>query len=149
MGVSEKLEIVSKYAVEKSVVKPNREVFVVRQEDIKKVFTDLVSKFGYEGFYLSTIIGTDLQAEGKIRLDYYVVLLPEEVTIVIRTFLDRQNPVVDSLVDLIPAALSGECETHDLLGVVFRGNPFTKRGFFSPRDVADRGVYPLRRDSGV
>lgn len=149
MAASEKLDILSRYAIERTVVKPGREVFVIKHEDVKKVFVDLINRFGYEGFYLSTIIGTDLQAEGKIRLDYYIVLLPEELTVVIRTFLDRQNPVIDSLVDLLPGAVSGECETHDLLGVVFRGNPFIRRGFFSPRDVADRGAYPLRKDSGV
>lgn len=149
MAALSKLEVFEKYAVEKGLVKPNRRVFVVSSENVRRVFEELIEKFGYEHFYLSTIVGTDLIEEGKIRLDYYVVLLPEEETVVLRTYLDRNNPVIASLVDIIPGALSGECETHDLLGVVFQGNPFLKRTFFVPRDVAEKNIYPLRKDSGV
>lgn len=148
-GVEEKLNLIEKYAVEKGIVKPGRKLYVVKPGDLRSVFTGLLEKTGREGFYVSTIAGTDLAGEGKIRLDYYIVLLPEEETIVIRTFLPRDNPVIDSLVDLIPGVLSGECETHDLLGVVFKGNPFLKRGFFVLSDLAERNVYPLRKDSGV
>ncbi|MEM1833075.1 MAG: NADH-quinone oxidoreductase subunit C [Desulfurococcaceae archaeon] len=45
--------------------------------------------------------------------------------------------------------MSGECETHDLLGVVFKGNPYLKRGFFVPKDIVDLKEYPLRKDSKV
>lgn len=149
MDVSEKIVLIEKFAVEKGVIKPNRRLFTVKPEDVKNLFLELLSKYGYEGFYLSTIVGTDVPGESKIRLDYYVVLLPEEVTVVIRTYLDRRNPVIDSLVDIIPGALSGECETHDMLGVVFKGNPLLKRGFFVAKDIAEKGIYPLRKDSGV
>ena len=147
--MSSKLEVFSKYAVKTELVKPKRTVFVVKPESVRELFEDLIKQHGHEAFYVSTIVGTDLPGEDKIRLDYYVVLLPEEETIVVRTFLDRNNPVVDTLVDIIPGVLSGECETHDLLGVVFRGNPFLKRGFFVSMDIAGKGVYPLRKDSGV
>ena len=149
MAASNKYEVLESHALEKGLIKPNRKVFVVKPEDVKKIFKELIEKFGYEGFYLSTVVGTDLPSEGKIRLDYYIVLLPEEETIVLRTYVPRENPIVDSIVDIVPGALSGECETHDLLGVVFKGNPFLKRGFFVPIDIAQRGVYPLRKDSGV
>ncbi|AFL66251.1 NADH-quinone oxidoreductase subunit C [Desulfurococcus amylolyticus] len=149
MAVEGKLSFMDKYVVEKGFVKPNRRLFTIRSEHVRQVFTEFIEKLGRENFYLSTIVGTDMKDEGRIRLDYYVVLLPEEETIVIRTYLPRDNPVVDSIIDLLPGALSGECETYDLLGVVFKGNSFLKRGFFIPQDLVEQGRYPLRKDSGV
>ncbi|WP_434731082.1 NADH-quinone oxidoreductase subunit C [Thermogladius sp. KZ2Tp1] len=126
-------------------VKPNRRVFALEPSRVRSVFLDLVRERGQEGFYVSTIVGVDLKEEGLIRVDYFVVLLPEEETVVLRTAVPRDNPVVDSIVDIVPGALSGELETHDLLGVLFQGNPYLRRGFFVPSDVAEKGVYPLRR----
>ncbi|MEM4756798.1 MAG: NADH-quinone oxidoreductase subunit C [Desulfurococcaceae archaeon] len=145
----DKILLIKEFSIGYEMVKPNREVYVVKPEDIKGVFQKLISVFGYESFYLSTLVGTDIRDAGKIRIDYYVVLLPEEKTIVIRTFIPRENPVIDSLVDIIPGALSGECETHDMLGVVFNGNPFIKSAFFKPSELAEKNIFPLRKDSGV
>lgn len=149
MVVEGKLSFMDKYVVEKGFVKPNRRLFTIRSEHVRQVFTEFIEKLGRENFYLSTIVGTDMKDEGRIRLDYYVVLLPEEETIVIRTYLPRDNPVIDSIIDLLPGALSGECETYDLLGVVFKGNSFLKHGFFIPQDLVEQGKHPLRKDSGV
>ncbi|MEM0218509.1 MAG: NADH-quinone oxidoreductase subunit C [Desulfurococcaceae archaeon] len=149
MDASEKISLIESFAIEEGTVKPSRRLYVVKPEDVRKLFLELINRYGYGGFYVSTLVGTDLPSENKIRLDYYVVLLPEEVTVVIRTFLSRENPVIDSLIDIIPGLLAGERETHDLLGVVFNGNPLLKRGFFVATDVAEQGKYPLRKDSGV
>jgi NADH-quinone oxidoreductase subunit C len=149
VDASEKISLIESFAIEEGTVKPSRRLYVVKPEDVRKLFLELINRYGYGGFYVSTLVGTDLPSENKIRLDYYVVLLPEEVTVVIRTFLSRENPVIDSLIDIIPGLLAGERETHDLLGVVFNGNPLLKRGFFVATDVAEQGKYPLRKDSGV
>lgn len=149
MSIESKLDLLKRYFVEEQLVKPNRKVYVFKSSDTRIFFRDLVDKVGYENLYVSTIIGTDLFKEGMIRLDYYVVLLPEEITVIFRTYIPLENPVIDSIVDIIPGVLSGECETHDLLGVVFRGNPYLKRGFFVPRDIVESVEYPLRKDSKV
>ncbi|MEM0001598.1 MAG: NADH-quinone oxidoreductase subunit C, partial [Desulfurococcaceae archaeon] len=112
MDVAEKLKLLEDFALEKSVLKPNRKLFVVEPSYVRRIFESLIEKLGHGGFYLSTIVGTDLKEENKIRLDYYVVMLPEEETVVIRTFLPRENPVIDSLIDIIPGARAGECETY-------------------------------------
>lgn len=131
------------------MVKPNRRVYVVKSSDIKLVFRDFLEKIGSENFYLSTIVATDMLKEGLIRLDYFVVLLPEETTITVRTYVSRDQPVIDSIVDIVPGAFSGEMETYDLLGVVFNGNPYLRDGFFKPPDLAKQKIYPLRRDAKV
>ncbi|MCD6301773.1 MAG: NADH-quinone oxidoreductase subunit C [Staphylothermus sp.] len=130
-------------------IKPNRKVYSFDWSKIRELFTKLIDLVGVEGFYVSTIIGTDLINDGTIRLDYYVVFLPEEETVVFRTFLPRESPEIDSLVDIVPGVLAGECEAYDLLGIVFKGNPALKRGFFVPKDVYEKGIYPLRKDAKV
>jgi membrane-bound hydrogenase subunit beta len=147
--MSSRLDFLSSFATETQTIKPGRKAYVVKLEDLRSIFSKMIEVLGDSSFYVSTLIGTDLKDEGRIRLDYYVVILPEEETIVFRTFIPRDNPIIDSIIDLIPGILPGECETHDLLGVVFKGNPFLKRGFFVPSDIVEQGKYPLRKDSGV
>lgn len=145
----EKLSFLNKYAKGKGLVKPNRKVFIVDSDAVRSVFQDMITTLGYEGFYLSTIVATDLKDENKVRLDYYVILLPGEEAIVIRTYLPRDSPRISSIIDLIPGALAGECEAHDLVGIIFEGNPHLKRGFFASDNVVEAGEYPLRKDSKV
>jgi NADH-quinone oxidoreductase subunit C len=130
---------------EGGLVKPNRRVYVFDSSQVRSIFQNLIRERGVEGFYISTIVGVDLKDKSVIRLDYFTVLLPEEETIVFRTTIPRENPVIDSIIDIVPGAYSAELEIHDLLGVIFKGNEFLKRGFFVPRDIVESGVYPLRR----
>ncbi len=131
------------------LVKPGRRVFVFEAGRIREIVSMIIGELGHEYFYISTLVGTDFPDRGQIRLDYYIVLLPGEETIVLRTFLPRNNPVIPSILDIYPGVLNAECETYDLIGVVFDGNPALKRGFFVPSDLVEKGVYPLRKDSGV
>ncbi len=134
---------------EAGVMKPNRRVYEFKPNDLRSIISFIHEKYGVETFYLSTLVGTDLPDKGLIRIDYYIVFLPEEETVVFRTFIPRDKPEIDSIIDLVPGALSGECETYDLLGVVFRGNNALKRGFFVPEDLVEQGIYPLRKDAKV
>ena len=134
---------------ESGVIKPNRKLYEFDHNKVKQIFKQLLEKLGEKGFYLATIVGTDMLKDKKIRLDYYVVVLPEETTIVLRTFIDRDNPEIDSILDLVPAALAPECEIYDLLGVIFKGNPALRRPFFAPEELVEKGIYPLRKDARV
>lgn len=134
---------------EAGVIKPNRRVYEFKPGDLRRIIKFIHENYGVESFYLSTLVGTDFPDKNQIRLDYYLVFLPEEETIVLRTWIPRDKPEIDSLLDMIPGALNAECETYDLLGVVFRGNPALKRGFFVPEDLVGKNIFPLRKDSGV
>lgn len=134
---------------EAGIIKPDRKLYEFNHERIREIFKQLLERVGEKGFYLATIVGTDMLKDKKIRLDYYIVVLPEEITIVLRTFVDRDNPEINSIIDLVPAALAPECEIHDLLGVVFKGNPALHRPFFVPEELVEKGIYPLRKDARV
>jgi NADH:ubiquinone oxidoreductase subunit C len=62
--------------------------------------------------------------------------------IVLKTMVsDRENPEIDSLCSLWPAADFHEREVFDLLGIKFRGHPDLRRLFLD-----STWGYPLRKD---
>ncbi|MCS7111695.1 MAG: NADH-quinone oxidoreductase subunit C [Ignisphaera sp.] len=142
-------DALSSYIIGRDTVKPNRPRFHIDAGNLKSAIALLKQCLGDEALYLSNIIGVDKVAEGVIELNYFIHVVPLGNTIVIRVTVPRDKPQVSSLIDVIPGALSGECEAYDLLGVEFIGNRYLRRGFFVPVDVASRGVFPLRKDAKV
>jgi NADH:ubiquinone oxidoreductase subunit C len=55
---------------------------------------------------------------------------------------DRENPEIDSVLDLWKAAELFECEIYDLFGIRFRNHPTLRRIFLSEEWKG----YPLRKD---
>jgi NADH-quinone oxidoreductase subunit C len=150
MATSQSLvESLKEYVVKSYAMKPNRLVIEVEASKVREVFVKLAEVLGKESFYLATIEGTDLPEKKLIRIDYFVNLFKHDAYLVLRAYLPRENPVVPSVINLIPGALAGELETHDLLGVLFEGNTYLRRSFFVPEDISSKGIYPLRKDSGV
>jgi len=142
-------EVLKDYALSTYNMKPNRVVIEVKPENVREAFTKLVSVYGAEGLYLATIVGTDFPDKNLIRVDYFVNVFSVNTYVVLRTYIPRDDPRIPSLLDIVPGALAGELETYDLLGVVFEGNPYLRRSFFVPNDISEKGIYPLRKDSGV
>ncbi len=124
-----------------------RYVVVVKVERLKEVVKKLreLSK----GVYLSTISGVDLPEEGVIEVNYCFWSVDDKCMYVIRVRTPRNDPRVPSIVDVVPGANNGEMEAYDLLGVYFEGNPNLRRGFLVPDDIAEKGVFPLRKEVGV
>ena len=149
MEVPEKIKFLGDLVKEVHSIKPNRIVLEIDKENIRKAFELLLGNLGDTGFYLAVIVGTDHPDKNKISLDYYVITHPDKEVYILRTWLQRDDPRIPSVVDILPAALSGECETYDLLGIVFEGNPYLKRGFFVSPDIYEKGIYPLRKDAKV
>ena len=55
----------------------------------------------------------------------------------------RENPVIDSIHDIFPAAYYNEMEAHEFFGIKFNGHPDLKH-LFLPEDW-NKG-YPMRKD---
>ncbi|MGC8974894.1 MAG: NADH-quinone oxidoreductase subunit C [Thermoprotei archaeon] len=143
------VDLLREYAVKSYIMKPNRLVIEIEAGKLREVFTKLTEVLGKEAFYLATIEGTDLPEKNLIRVDYFINVFKHNAYLVLRTYLPRENPVIPSVTDLIPGALAGELETYDLLGVLFNGNNHLRRSFFVSEDISSKGIYPLRKDSGV
>ncbi|MFQ5655076.1 MAG: NADH-quinone oxidoreductase subunit C [Planctomycetota bacterium] len=60
----------------------------------------------------------------------------------VHTWVAEENPSIESVYDLWPAASWGERECHDMFGIVFEGNPDLRR-FLMPEDYP---AFPLLKD---
>ena len=145
------VEFLGRYVKKAYTLKPrDRLVIEIEDKDLENVFRDLLSKYGEDSFYLSTIAGTDMKDEGVIVINYFVYLIRNKKYLIVRTKVSRDDPKVKSLLTLgIEAALAGECEAYDVLGIRFEGNKYLKRAFFVPTKITEKGIFPLRKDVEV
>ena len=90
--------------------------------------------------YLSELHGTDFQTHVEVYVHLYSYKNRQSVALKVK--IDRDNPVIDSLVPLWPGANWPECEAYDLLGIRFEGHPNLIRIFLGENWVG----YPLRKD---
>ena len=64
--------------------------------------------------------------------------------VTIRAEVPKDNPKIQTIVDLVPGATFHEIEVSDLLGVIFVGNEL--KGHLVLSENWPEGVYPLRKD---
>ncbi len=126
-------------------VAPQRLVTRVEKDKIKEVVKELLSLD--EMVYLSTISAVDYPDKGVMELNYFFWSVTEKKGIIIKVDVPRDNPVIETITDILPGANNAELEAHDLLGIVFRGNRSLRRGFLLPHELAETGIYPLRKDA--
>jgi Ni,Fe-hydrogenase III large subunit/Ni,Fe-hydrogenase III component G len=103
--------------------------------DVLQAMIDADEKSG-----ITAITGLDLG--GNIGVYYHVRTSNAFVTI--KAEVPKENPKIQTIVDIHPGAAFHELEVADLLGVVFEGNP--THGHFVLSENWPAGVYPLRKD---
>jgi len=119
----------------------DRRIFVEISNDcVKKFLKRLKEEIGET--HISTITGLDTGKE--IEVIYHLWSYQYKTEISVRVKLDRNNPVVDSITDIIPGATLYEREVYEMVGVKFQGHPNLTH-LLLPEDWPD-GVYPLRKD---
>jgi NADH-quinone oxidoreductase subunit C/D len=114
--------------------------YVVNVNNLSKFAKRLRDELGYD--YLSSITGVDYLPEGKMEVVYHIRKSTGGPPLVIKIQVERENPVVPSLVPIYPGAEFQEREAWDLLGIKFEGHPDLRRilmweGFYG---------HPLRKD---
>jgi NADH-quinone oxidoreductase subunit D len=90
----------------------------------------------------STDTTDNVQNKGQIEVVYHLCSYTHGHTLVIKTYLDRDAPNVQSVQDIWPIANWHERETYDLVGVNFEGHPDLRR-IMLPEDWVG---HPLRKD---
>ncbi|MFF2590013.1 NADH-quinone oxidoreductase subunit C [Peribacillus butanolivorans] len=90
--------------------------------------------------YLSELHGTDFETHMEIYVHLYSFNTNHSAALKVK--LDRDSPVVPSLVPLWSGANWPECEAYDLLGILFQGHPDLKRILLGEDWIG----YPLRKD---
>ncbi|TCT26415.1 NADH/F420H2 dehydrogenase subunit C [Melghiribacillus thermohalophilus] len=90
--------------------------------------------------YLSELHGTDFKEYMEVYVHLYSFARKEHIALKVK--LDREKPIIHSLVPLWEGANWPECEAYDLLGIEFKNHPDLKRIFLGE----DWEGYPLRKD---
>nr|WP_298008737.1 NADH-quinone oxidoreductase subunit D [Anaerolinea thermophila] len=120
--------------------RPGFEGYIVPAEHLLEFAHALRDRFGYD--LLSSVTGVDYLPEGKMEVVYHALQTTGGPVLNFKVQVDRQNPVVPSVVSIWPGADFQEREAWDLLGIRFEGHPDLRRilmweGFAG---------HPLRKD---
>lgn len=120
--------------------RPNYEGYLVKPELLSSTLIRLRDDFGYD--YLSSVTGVDYLPDNKLEVVYHLRRSTGGAPLAIKAQLDRENPVIASIVPIYPGAEFQEREAWDLLGIKFDGHPDLRRiltweGFSG---------HPLRKD---
>jgi NADH-quinone oxidoreductase subunit C len=117
----------------------DRRIFIeVSPRAYKPVMDYIVRTMGFT--HLSTMTGLD-STEGFEIMPH---LSRGGAVLTVKVRVGRDNPMVETITDLIPGATLYEREIHDLVGVVFRGHPNLERLILY--EGWPEGVHPLRKE---
>ncbi len=93
----------------------------VRREDIVRAARACVAANGLGVDMLHCLLAVDYVE--RIELEYVLFSIAHNRKVLLKVDAPADDPVADSVTELWEAAGWYERETHDLFGVVFRGNP--------------------------
>ena len=114
---------------------------MVSPEKLTEVAGVLKNELGFE--YLSSVTGVDLIDDNKMEVVYHTYNLDAGGgAVVLKTQVDRDNPIVPSLTPMWPGADFQEREAYDLLGIQFEGHHDLRRILMWDGFVG----HPLRKD---
>ena len=100
-------------------------------------------KQNFDLTHITTISATDVGDDIELLYHFFC----QGVTLSLRAFVPKENPVIDTITPIIPGAILYEREIQDLLGLKVKGHPDPRR-LVLPEDWPE-GVYPLRKDYQV
>jgi len=92
--------------------------------------------------YLECITGVDYPDDKRIAVVYHIYSYTKKHRVVLKAYLDREDPAMPTLVNVWSTANWQERECFDLLGVLFEGHPDLRR-LLLPDDWEG---HPLRKD---
>jgi len=104
-----------------------------------------VSKFLFEDISLRFVSATGIDSEDCFEILYHFSNDETGCVVTVKAFIrDRENPSIESITPLIPAAEWIEREIYDILGIEIKNHPNMRRLILA--DDWPEGVYPLRKD---
>jgi len=126
--------------IKKEVVDQYQVSFVVEKEIVQSLLSFLKTNGWKQLSYLSAIDWID---DNKFEVVYIVFNWDKPVHIQIRTLIDRENPVMNSILPVFPGCKYYEREAHEFFGIKFPGNPdYEKQLILEEWD----DIPPLRKD---
>lgn len=103
----------------------------------------VTSKATDAGFGRGAVFGTpEMDPKDRFAVVYHLLSVTHNVRLRVKTYLDADRPIVDSVVGIWACALWFEREAFDLFGIMFRGHPDLRR------ILTDYGFigHPFRKD---
>lgn len=136
--IKEKLGDVAFQLEEKSA---KRVYISVHKADLRHVVSILHKDFGAR-----FCIASGMDNAKNLEILYHFSFDDTGKIFSIRTFIEKDSPVIDSIVPIVGVAAEWiEREMFELLGINFSGHPNLKRLLLA--DEWPQGKYPLRRDN--
>ena len=108
---------------------------------VKQVIEYLKQDLGMS--HITTITAIDVGEDIEVLYHFFC----QGLTLSLRTFVPKANPVIDTITPIMPGAILYEREIQDLLGLKVKEHPDPRR-LVLPEDW-EEGVYPLRKDYKV
>jgi Ni,Fe-hydrogenase III component G len=104
-----------------------------------------VNKFLFQDLALRFIIATGIDSDSCFEVLYHYSNDETGCIVTVKAFIrDRENPSMESITPILPAAEWIEREMRDILGIDFINHPNLRRLILS--DDWPEGVYPLRKE---
>jgi len=117
--------------------------FEVKQEKFKET-VQLLCSIHYPHIAIIAGIDTGESIDLTYLFSIYYGERFKEISVNIKVSLDRKNPSIESITDIIPGAQTTERETKEMLGVHFTGLP-DMHNIFLPYDFP-KDIFPFRKD---
>ncbi|MDJ0969323.1 MAG: NADH-quinone oxidoreductase subunit C [Kiloniellales bacterium] len=123
----------------------------LEERSVKRVFIEVspndvpeASRLMFQDLQARFQIATGVDTPTAIEVLYHWALDSLGCVVTVRTRLNRENPEIESIAPLCPAAEWIEREMWELLGIRFRNHPDLRHLLL--RDDWPEGKFPLRRD---
>ncbi|MBN2300321.1 MAG: NADH-quinone oxidoreductase subunit C [Acholeplasmataceae bacterium] len=126
--------------LETDVISQYQVSFVVEQTDVVQMLVTLKNNGWKQMSYLTAV---DWPDENKFEIVYILMNWERAVHVQVRSKIDRENPVMPSIINVYPGAKYYERECHEFFGIKFPGNPdYEKQLILEMWD----DIPPLRKD---
>jgi NADH-quinone oxidoreductase subunit C len=133
-------EIKARFSIESEIKRTRRILISVDKKDLLEV-SEWIKERGFK--HMSAISVVDWVEAGIYELTYHVWSQKDKVLITLKTSIDREKAVIDSVITVWDRSAGiHERELHELFGVNFEGNPD-----LAPLFLEDwEGPAPFRKD---
>lgn len=118
----------------------DNEAILINSENLFEIATLLKMHKEAQFSLLYSVTGTDYSDKFELVYHLYSVKLNKKV--ILKAYIDRNNPEINSLAQIFSTANWHERETYDLLGITFTNHPDLRR-ILLPDDWIG---HPLRKD---
>jgi NADH-quinone oxidoreductase subunit C len=114
----------------------------LRHDKIIEVITLLRDHPDTQFKFLTTLCGIHFPEQGQIAVMYQLHNMQAGLRMRLKIYLPQENPTVQTLTTVFPAANWMERETYDFFGVIFEGHPDLRRIL----NVDEMIIFPMRKE---